>query len=239
VEADLQRAVADRSDAHPLQTDHRVADGVAHIADLPGLPFVNRNRHEGLIGPRPQPAFDDAHHRRRRAFALDPHAAAHPVQAVLGRFAAHAGVVLPFDLVLRVEQLLGEGSVVGQQQQPFGVVVQPPHRVDVFGDLRQQVEHGGAPLGVLPRRHVAAGLVEQDVAMPAGDADALAVDADVVAAGLGPRPELEDGGAVHRDPALRDERLGRAPRGDARRREDLLKPFAGLFIGHRVLVSRL
>ena len=234
MEADLQRAVADRPDAHPLEAHHRVPDGVAHVAHLPCLPFVNRNRYQGLVGPRPQPALQDAHHRRRGALTLDAHAAAHPVQAVFGGFASQARVVLAFDLVLRMEQLLGEGTVVGEQQQAFRVVVEAADRVDVLGDLGQQVEHGGTPLGILPRRHVSAGLVEQDVAMPAGDADALAVDADVVAAGFGPRAQLEHRGAVHRDAALRDERLGGAPRRDARRRQDLLKPIAGLLGCHLV-----
>ena len=215
MEADLQRAIADRPDAHPLQAHHRVPDGVAHVAHLAGLAFVNRNRHQRLIAPRPEAALQQPHDRGRRALALDAHAAAHPVQAVLGGFASQARVVLPFDLVLRMEQLLGEGTVVGEQEQPFRVVVQPPHRVDVLGDVRQQVEHGGTPLGILPRRHVSAGLVEQDVAMPAGDADALAVDADVVAAGFGPRAQLKHRRAVHRDAALRDERFGGAPRGHA------------------------
>jgi hypothetical protein len=237
--ADLQPAVADRPDAHPLEPDDRVPDGVAHVAHLPGLALVNRNRHQGLVSPRPEPALQQAHHRRRGAFALDAHAAAHPVQAVLGRLAAHARVVLPLDLVFRMEQLLGERAVIGQEQQSFGVVVEAAHRVDVLADVGQQVEHGRPPLGVLARRHVAPRLVEQDVAMTRGDADARTVDADVVASRFCARSEFQHGGAVHRDAALRDERFGGPTRGDACGREDLLKPFAGVVVGHRVLVSRL
>ena len=55
------------------------------------------------------------------------------------------------------------------------------------------------------------------------DLDAASVDADVVVAGLGLRPELAHGGAVDRDAALEHQLLGRAPRRDAGLREDFLE----------------
>jgi hypothetical protein len=230
VRADLQLAIADRTDAHAPEAHHRVADGVAHVAHLPGLPFVDRNRQQGLVGPRAQAAFQHAYHGRCRALALDAHAAAHPVQAVLGGFAAHAGVVFPFHLVAGMQQAFGEGPVVGEQQQPFRVVVEAAHRVDVLPHLGHQVEDRRPPFRVLAGRHVAPRLVQQDVAVARRDANPLAVDADVVLAGMRASAEFQDGGAVHRHPALRDECLGGAPRCDARGREDLLKPFAGVVV---------
>lgn len=234
--AHLQGGVADRPDPHSPQPHHGMTDGVAHVAHLPGLAFVDRNRQQRLVGSRAQAALQHAHHRRSRALALDAHAAAHPVQALLGRLAPDARVVLPLHLVLRVEQAFGQRPVVGEEQQAFRVVVQAAHRVHVFAHLRQQVEDGRPVLRVLPRGDVAARLVQQDVAVARGHMDPLAVDADVVTACLGPRAQLHDGDAVHRDAPLGDERLRGAPRRHARRREDLLKPVAALLVSHLVFV---
>jgi hypothetical protein len=237
VRAHLQRAVADRADAHAPQADHRVADGIAHVAHLPGLSLVDRDRQQRLVGPGAQSPLQDPHYGRRRPLALDAHAAAHPVQGVLGRLAAHAGVILPLHLVAGMQETFGEGSVVGQQEQAFRVVVEAAHRVDVLADVGQQVEDRLPLFRVLPRRDVPSRLVQQDVAMTRRDANPLAVHADVVPAGVGPRAELQHRGAVHRDAALRDERLGGAPRRHARGGEDLLKPFAGWVVSHLVSAS--
>jgi hypothetical protein len=211
--AHLERSVADRADAHAPEADHRVPDGVAHIAHLPRLPLVNRHGYQRLVGACAQAALDHAHHRGRRTLTLDPHAAAHPIQAFLGRFAAYAREVFPFHLVAGMQQAFGERPVVGEEQQAFRVVVESSHGVDVLGDLGEQIEHGRPALRVLPRRDVAPGFVEQDVAVARGDPDPRAVDADVVAAGLGPRAEFQYGRAVHRHAPLGDQRLRRAPRG--------------------------
>jgi hypothetical protein len=41
--ADLERPVDDRAEPHALQAHHRVAHGVAHVADLPRPPLVQRD----------------------------------------------------------------------------------------------------------------------------------------------------------------------------------------------------
>ena len=64
--------------------------------------------------------------------------------------------------------------------------------------------------------------------MPRGDLDAPAVHADVVGAASAFVPELADRRAVDRHAPVEHELLGRAPRGDAGLREDLLKTFHGI-----------
>jgi hypothetical protein len=66
--------------------------------------------------------------------------------------------------------------------------------------------------------------VEEDVAPARRDADALAVDADVVVRRVRAGAQLEHGRAVDRHAPLRDEHFRRAPRGHARGGEDLLEP---------------
>jgi len=232
VRADLERAVGDGAETDPLQAHDRVPDGVAHVADLAGAPFVDGNRQQRLILPGAEARLHHADHRRRGAAALDRHAAPQALERALAGHAADARVVLALDLVARVQQPRGELAVVGQQQQAFRVVVQPANRVDVLAHVRQEVEHGRPVLRVLPRGHVPAGLVEQDVAAARRRAHALAVDADVVAVGVGPAAELGYRGAVHRHAAVEDQPLRRAPRRDAGGGEDLLEAVTGTSFAH-------
>jgi hypothetical protein len=209
--ADLEYPVDDRAEPHALQPHDRMAHGVAHVADLPRPPLVKRDRHQRLIPARTEARVDETDHGGRRAPALDGHAAAQPLEGVVAGHAAHPGVVLAFHLVARVQQAGREVAVVGQQQQALRVVVETAHRVDVLAHVRQQVEDGRPLLGVLPGRHVAARLVEQDVPVARGDADTLAVHADVVVRRVGPRAEFPDGHAVDRHAAVQDKRFGGAP----------------------------
>lgn len=137
-----------------------------------------------------------------------------------------ARVVLALDFVARVEQVLGQLAIIGQDQQAFRFEIEPPDRVDVPADALQQIHHRGTMLGIGSRRDVASRLVQQDVTLVSDWPDARTVDPDVVVIGVGLLTKFSNGPAVHRDPALFDERLRRAPRGNARHREDLLEPYA-------------
>jgi hypothetical protein len=230
--ADLERAVGDGAEAHSLEADDRVADGVAHVANLPGAPFMERDGEQRLVLAGAQAGVHQAHDGRCGPAPFDRHAAAQAVERAFVGHAAHAGVVLALDLVARVQEVRRQLAVVREQEQALRVVVEPADRVDVLAHLRQQVEHGRPLLRVLPRRHVAARLVEQDVAVARGHADALAVHADVVPGGVGPGAEFEDGRPVHRHAAGHDQRFRRASRRDAGGGEDLLEAVAGRWFTH-------
>ena len=134
--ANLERPVDDRAEPHALQPHHRVADGVAHVADLARAPLMQRDRHQRLILACAEPGLDEADDGGRRPPALEGHAAAQPIEGALLGYAAHARVVLALDLVARVQQTRGEVPVVGEQQQALRVVVEAAHRVDVLAHLR-------------------------------------------------------------------------------------------------------
>ena len=231
--AHLQRPIGDRAESHALQPDDRVADGLAHVAHLAGAPLVQRDRHQRLVLARAEPGVDEADDGGRRPPAPECHPAAQPLEGALVGHAAYAGVVLALDLVTRVQQARGEVAVVGEQQQALGVVVEAAYRIDVLVHVRQQVQDRGPLLGVLPRRHVAARLVEEDVAVARGDAHALAVDANVVSGRVGPRAQLAHRLAVHRHPALQDQRFGGAPGCHTGGGEDLLEAVTGEMLAHR------
>jgi hypothetical protein len=119
----------------------------------------------------------------------------------------------------------GEIAVVGQEQQALGLVVEPPDRVDVFTHAAQQIDDRRAPLRIRPRGDVAAGLVEEQIAMMLDDFHAPPVDADVVLPRLRLRPELHHRDAVHGYAPFEHQLLRRAPRRDTGLRQNLLQAF--------------
>ena len=104
-----------------------------------------------------------------------------PIEIVLVGHAEDARLVDARDAVARMRQPRREVAVVGQQQQAFGVEVEPSDRVDVLAHAAQQIDHRRPPLRIRSRRDVAARLVQQEIAMALDELDAAAVDADVVA----------------------------------------------------------
>jgi hypothetical protein len=86
-------------------------------------------------------------------------------------------------------EAVGQVTVVGQQQEALGLVVETPDGEDprLQGD---EVEHRRPALGIVGRGHHLGRLVEQvvDEAGPGGHGDA--VDGDLVALGIHPASEL-------------------------------------------------
>ena len=108
------------------------------------------------------------------------------------------------------EQTVGQGAVVGEQQQALGVLVQPPRGKEPHPAqmLRQQLQHRGLP-GILRGGHQAGGLVEHQVHLLL-PADALPVHRED---GGGIRLVLRCAGShpVHRHPARPDQLPGLLP----------------------------
>ena len=90
-------------------------------------------------------------------------------------------------------QILGQRPVVGQQQQPLRVQVQPPHRVHPDAAAGHQLRHVGASLFVRKGRHITSGFMEHHIAVlrrfgaegDAADGDAVPLRVGFVAQGGG------------------------------------------------------
>ena len=80
--------------------------------------------------------------RRAGAAALDDDAARQPIDVVRVGHAEHLRFVHALDLVPGMGQRGGEIAVVGQNQQPFRIEIEPADRVDVLAHAFQQIEHG-------------------------------------------------------------------------------------------------
>lgn len=135
--------------------------------------------------------------------------------------------------VPRVSEGMGEGPVVGEQQQTLAVAVQTPDRVQPLDgrmaaaefclEARQDEFHYSVRRVRVRACRVEAGrLVQRHVQgrWTRGDQAAVHLDGRVLRVNF--RPKLRNQPAVDADPAGRDQRFGVAPGRDAGGGEDLL-----------------
>ncbi len=171
--AGLQAGQTKRADGDAHQAQGRMAGGRGHVADLPLLALVQHD-------PQPRgrdggPVADGDAARRQIRFhgqQLDPgrgqqltlHGHARPQRGQgFGRGDVfHLDEIDLGQLVARVGQPVGQVAVVGEQQQPLAVVIQPAGRVDAgHGHV---VGQGGPAFGVGEGGEHSVGFEEQHVA---------------------------------------------------------------------------
>ena len=121
--------------------------------------------------------------------------------------AAHADLIVLFDLVARMGQAVDQIAVVGQQQQALGVVVETADRHDARTAAAHEIRDRFAAALILERGDVAARLVQHEVALFLASAERTAVHHDLVAAQIrlvaDRRRAAVHGHSAVRDPALR------------------------------------
>lgn len=147
------------------------------------------------------------------ALAVDRDAPAEPIEDFRRRVAVEQRLILLVDPIAGMHDTVGDFAVVRQQQQAFGLPVEPADRHDALVD-RHEVHDGVAASLVRCRRDVAAGLVEQNIA-PADGRDQLAVDLDLLGGGIDFAAKLGDDLAVNTDASFEDQLLGAPPGRDA------------------------
>ena len=172
-------------------------DRIAHLANLSRAPFVDRNAERGGLSLRPARG-KELDLGRARTTAVDDHPARQALEVVRIGNAEHFDLIDPLDLVARMGQGGGEVAVVGENQEPFGVEIEPADRIDVLPDTLQQIEDGAAMLRVRSRRNVVARFVQEEIAVVLGALDAAFVDPDVVDIGIGLGAKLGHGQTVDR-----------------------------------------
>ena len=82
-----------------------------------------------------------------------------------------------------MHQVAGQVAVVGHQQQPLAVLVEPADGVDALLDVRHQVDRARAAGRVVVGAEVAARLVDQPVDERLRSGMRLAIDGDLLAPG--------------------------------------------------------
>src|SRR6185312_9658846 len=215
--AELERAVG-----HADQPIHLEPEMRHHIAHLAVLALADR-KHQPDIGALvalqrgvDRPVFD----------AVDLDAILQLIELRLRHLAVGANAVAPEPAGIRQFQHTGEPTIIGEQQKPLGVEIEPSDRDQPWQAFRQIVEHGRPPLGVGMRRHQSPGLVIEKQPRAFARRQRLSIDHDHVVGGDVERRRVDDA-AVDGDAALRDHLLGIAARGKARARQCLCNALTG------------
>ncbi len=134
---------------------------------------------------------------------VDPNAIAKVLECPVGRPLIGQDVVFLGELVAGVHDAVGQFPVIRQEEQPFGVPIQPTDRIQAL--LRLDEVHDRPPLAVvLHGRDVTGRLVQQHRPEPlrAGD---LAVDLNLVGYRVDPGAEFGHNDAIDEDAATGDE----------------------------------
>lgn len=212
----------DAGEGEAQKAQHREPGGLAEAMNLTVLPLLEHDLEPRLVAVEAQAP----HLRRARGAAVYLDALLPAVEVfVLDEATDLRDVHLGRGLA-RMQQAVRELAVVGQEQGPARVEVEPPdgddarrHPLHVLGD-------GGAPLWVFHRGDDVPRLVEHDVD---GNlcGDAPAVDLDDVSSRIRPGSELRHDLAVHGDSPFGDQEFGVAARCHAGLREELLQAFRG------------
>lgn len=136
------------------------------------------------------PVFIQLELRRQGQSAVEHNAALEPLAVRVGQGRLTLEIIYLFDLVLRRNQPMTEVAVVGQQQQPDRVAVEPTagKKPEPTAAVVEQLEHG-VVARVVGRADIAVRLVEHDDdrgfvfnVLPAkGDADTFRVDVHIYA----------------------------------------------------------
>src|SRR4029453_6872616 len=122
--------------------------------------------------------------------SLDGDTARQSIEIVRVGHAQDLSFVDARDAVTRMGESSGEVAVVREDQQPFGLEVESPNRIDVVAHTGQEIDHRRSPLWIRWGGDVAAWLVQEEIAMSLGQRNAPAIDTDVIAGRVRLRSEL-------------------------------------------------
>jgi hypothetical protein len=148
--------------------------------------FAQPDLEPRLVRKRLHPPYARRHHDG----VVETEAAPQPPEFATARRAVHLHVVHALDLPCGMHQALGQGAIAGEKEQPGTLEVEAADRVDPLAELRYERADRRPPFGVRERADDPPRLVQHDRARSPAAADALAVDGDLVARGVGARPQL-------------------------------------------------
>src|SRR5438094_6539307 len=211
-----QAAVAHGPDPRAHQPHHGVAHRVAHPPDLPVATLVDHDPEHVRLDE------GDACHGGDAVVELYT-VAQSPDARARGR-TLHLGHILLLHTERRMREAMGEVAVVGHDEQPLGVGIEPSdgEHARRFG---YELDHCGSALRIGRGCDHTRRLVQQVVDEPLPDRHGHTVDGDVIPTRIDTPAELGDR-AVDRDPPRVDELVTHAPAPEAGACEHLLKPLA-------------
>lgn len=184
------------------QPEDGEADITAHAADLSVEALMKREGEDGIASGRG--AGRDFNRSRSVSFG-EHHAAPHDIKSFLWGISPHKNFISLSLAAARMHKLLGEGAVVGQDEESFGKIIQAADGVEAQPPilLRNKIKDGFASLGIGGSGDHLHGLVQHEIDMLLSVPERFAVHSDRVVgadahAGFGR-------GAIDADTSLSDE----------------------------------
>lgn len=197
-------------------------DGLEHAADLAVAAFDERDFVPGIAGVFEKTDFCRRGFDASVVVERDGDAVAKALDGLFIGLAADFDVVGSGDVRDGAGELLGEGAVVGEQEQAFAGVIEAADGIDALPEMAEELHDGGTAFGVGDGGDVAFGFVQQEID-EALRLERFSVDSDCVGGRVGFAAEFGDGFAVDSDAARGDELFGFAAGGKAGSGEDFLK----------------
>ncbi|CAN5349439.1 hypothetical protein BH09CHL1_BH09CHL1_09660 [soil metagenome] len=188
--------------ANPRQPVNDYVRCIHHPADDVIHPFMKRNREEYPIAG----FAEDAEFIWRYPASIDLHSTANALERFGGGHGRGENVIFLFESKFRMHHAVGEFAVIREQQQTFGVAIEPTDRIETLRSLHK-FHHGLAIAIVAGGGNEPAWFVEHDVAA-ALRTHHFTIDANFVVGGIGFGAKLRNGVAVYGNAARDDQLLG-------------------------------
>jgi hypothetical protein len=132
--------------------------------------------------------------------------------------------------VTRVREPVCEGAIVGEENEPTAVKVQPTNAIEArAARMLDEIDRARSSFGVAVGADRPARLEEHDVDMPLRSSDLSPVHLNSIADGIGPRRQHVDNFSVHGDGTSADEIFTLAPRCNPGVGQNALKANAARF----------
>ena len=217
-----QRSVANAANLLDVMSDllkHLAQLAVATLDDDDFVPGIVALADFANLGRR------GMHTTRTRFATLNGDAGPQAIEFFFGGLTADLDQISLLDARGGFRELIGEVAVVSDQQQALAQVVQPADRIEALAQFREELHHCRPLLRITDCSDESPRLVEHEVAQAFRPLQQLAVDADVVAGGIGLGAEFRDDLAIHLHAAFGNQVLGMTAAGDSGLRQDLLQAF--------------
>lgn len=130
-----------------------------HLSDLSFLPFVDYYLNHSYIFL----FFKDTESGRPSFFTVEYNTLFEPSKLGFFGQVPYCCFIGFFDLKTRMKDLIGQGTVIGQEEGPFTVQVKPAYRKESFPDIREEIRDDRAALGIRKGGDVAPWFMEKKV----------------------------------------------------------------------------
>jgi len=144
----------------PLDFFHEEADSEEHAADLAIAAFDEGDLVPGILDVLEEADFCGREFDAALVVKSNGDAVAEFLDGGFVGLAADFDVISFGNVGAGLGEFLGEGAVVGEEEETFASVVEAADGVDAFGEMAEELHNSGAAFGIAGGGDVAFGLVQ-------------------------------------------------------------------------------